>query len=144
MTSATTYTIEVTPVAGEKLVNIYVSENIAQAVNSPDHNSQTAEVIPLLPRVTGTSTDATLSALTLEDASDDSAITISPVFAAGTTSYTAAVDNDVDEITITPTVNESNATVEYLDSSDAAITDADSGEDRSAGIAFRWARTRSR
>ena len=128
MTSATTYTIEVTPVAGEKLVNIYVSENIAQAVNSPDHNSQTAEVIPLLPRVTGTSTDATLSALTLEDASDDSAITISPVFAAGTTSYTAAVDNDVDEITITPTVNESNATVEYLDSSDAAITDADSGK----------------
>ena len=78
--------------------------------------------------MTGTSTDATLSALTLEDASDDSAITISPVFAAGTTSYTASVDNDVDEITITPTVNESNATVEYLDSSDTAITDANSGK----------------
>ena len=130
MTSATTYTIEVTPVAGEKLVNIYVSENIAQAVNRTDGNSLTVEVIPLLPRVTGTSTstDATLSALTLEDASDDSAITISPVFAAGTTSYTAAVDNDVDEITITPTVNESNATVEYLDSSDTAIADANSGK----------------
>ena len=34
--------------------------------------------------------------------------------------------NGVDEITINPTVNESHATVEYLDSSDTAITDADS------------------
>ena len=75
-----------------------------------------------------TSSDATLSALALADASDDSAITISPVFASGTTSYTASVDNDVDEITVAPTVNESNATVEYLDSTDAAITDANSGK----------------
>ena len=129
MISATTYTIEVTPLAGEELVNIHVSENIVQAVNTPDDtdnkNSRTIAVIDLVPRVTGTSTDATLSALTLEDASDNSAITISPVFAAGTTSYTASVDNDVDEIAITPTVNESNATVEYLDISDTAITDAD-------------------
>ena len=73
-----------------------------------------------------TSSDATLSALALADASDDSAITISPVFVSGTTSYTASVDNGVDVITINPTVNESNATVEYLDSSDTAITDADS------------------
>ena len=87
---------------------------------------------PLLIRVNGTtvatpttSSDATLSALALENASDDSAITISPTFASGTTSYTASVDNDVDGITIKPTVNESSATVEYLDSSDTAITDAD-------------------
>ena len=72
-----------------------------------------------------TSSDATLSALALEDASDDSAIAISPVFASGTTSYTASVDNGVGEITIEPTVNEGNATVEYLDSADTAITDAD-------------------
>ena len=75
-----------------------------------------------------TSSDATLSALALENASDDSAITISPVFASGTTSYTASVLNGVDEITIDPTVNESNATVEYLDSSDTAIADANSGK----------------
>ena len=74
------------------------------------------------------SNDATLSALALEDAADDSAITISPAFVSGTTSYTADVDNDVDEITITPTVNESNATVEYLDSTDTAITDANLGK----------------
>ena len=85
-------------------------------------------------RVNGTlggiviSSDATLSALALEDASDDSAITISPTFASGTTSYTATVDNDVDKITIKPTVNEGSATVEYLDSSDTEIADADSGK----------------
>ena len=64
---------------------------------------------PLKIRVNGTfggvvlSSDATLSALALEDASDDSAIAISPVFASGTTSYTASVGNGVDEITIEPT-----------------------------------------
>ena len=91
---------------------------------------------PLMLRVNGTlgtttpttSSDATLSALALENASDDSAITISPVFASGTTSYTASVLNGVDEITIDPTVNESNATVEYLDSSDTGIADANSGK----------------
>ncbi len=31
----------------------------------------------------------------------------------------------MDEITIAPTVNESNATIEYLDSTDTEITDAD-------------------
>ena len=71
---------------------------------------------------TGPSTDATLSALGL---SNGSPITLSPSFASGTTSYTASVVNGVDEITITPTVNESNATVEYQDSSDMDITDAD-------------------
>ena len=82
-------------------------------------------------RVNGTlggiviSSDATLSALALEDASDDSAISISPTFASGTTSYTASVDNGVDKITIKPTVNEGSATVEYLDSSDTEIADAD-------------------
>ena len=75
-----------------------------------------------------TSSDATLSALALEDASDDSAIAISPTFASGTTSYTASVVNGVDEITIDPTVNESNATVQYLNSSDTEIADANSGK----------------
>ena len=71
------------------------------------------------------STDATLSALALSNASNDSPIALTPTFASGTTSYTADVLNGVDEITITPTVNESNATVEYQDSSDMDITDAD-------------------
>ena len=94
--------------------------------------SRSQNIVALSPvfQVAGgtTSSDATLSALALADASDDAAITISPVFASGTTSYTASVDNDVDEITVAPTVNESNATVEYLDSTDTAITDANSGK----------------
>ena len=94
-------------------------------------SSTTLRIVALSPvfQVAGTATtssDATLSALALEDASDDSAITISPVFASGTTSYTASVVNDVEKITINPTVNESSATVEYLDSSDTAIADANS------------------
>ena len=76
------------------------------------------------------STDATLSDLELEDASDDSAITLTPsTFVATTTSYTADVANGVDEITIKPTVNESNATFKILDASDTELTDADAVQD---------------
>ena len=71
------------------------------------------------------SSDATLSALALANASDDSAIAISPLFASGTTSYTASVANGVGEVTIEATVNEGSATFQYLDSSDTEITDAD-------------------
>ena len=50
-----------------------------------------------------TSTDATLSALTLSDVPFGT-------FAPGTTSYTASVANSVTETTVTPTVNDSGAT----------------------------------
>ena len=43
----------------------------------------------------------------------------------GTTTYTAPVVNSVDEITITPTVNESNASYEIQDNAGTALTDAD-------------------
>ena len=75
------------------------------------------------------STDATLSALALQDASDNSAITLSPsTFVSTTTSYTVTVANDVDEITVLPTVNESNATYEIQNSGGTALTDADSNK----------------
>ena len=64
-------------------------------------------------------TDATLSALSVSSA------TLSPAFAAATTSYQATVANSVSQATITLTTSESTATVEYLDSSDATLTDAD-------------------
>ena len=71
--------------------------------------------------VTGgaTSTDATLSNLSLSDG------TLMPAFASGTTSYAASVANTVDQVTVTPTKSDSDASVEYLDAGDAAITDAD-------------------
>ena len=74
------------------------------------------------------STDATLSGLALADA-DDNAISLTPAFAIATKNYTAAVANGVDEMTVTLAVNESNATVEYLDADDMGIDDADAVED---------------
>ena len=76
------------------------------------------------------STDATLSGLALEVASINRAITLTPsTFAATTTSYTASVSRGVGEITVKPTVNESNATFVILDGSDSELTDADTVQD---------------
>ena len=65
------------------------------------------------------STDATLSALSVSGA------TLSPAFAAATTTYSAPVENAVTQVTITETTSEPTATVEYLDGSDTTRTDAD-------------------
>ena len=65
------------------------------------------------------STDATLSALSVSGA------TLSPAFAATTRIYHAVVANSVSQGTITQTTSETTATVEYLDDSDATLTDAD-------------------
>ena len=73
-------------------------------------------------------TDATLSALELTDSAND-AVTLIPTFASGTTSYTASVDNDIDQITVAPTTNHEGASVEYLDGSDATLTDDDDNTD---------------
>ena len=55
------------------------------------------------------SNDASLSALTISSG------TLSPTFSRGTTSYTASVANSVSTVTITPTVNQVNATtVQYI------------------------------
>ena len=69
------------------------------------------------------STDATLSSLVLNDGTND--LMLTPTFATDTTSYTASVANDIDQITVTPETTDDGASVEYLDASDATITDAD-------------------
>jgi alpha-tubulin suppressor-like RCC1 family protein len=51
------------------------------------------------------STDATLSALTVSGG------TLTPTFAAGATAYTATVGSSVTSLTVTPTANESHATI---------------------------------
>ena len=74
------------------------------------------------------STDATLSGLALKDGT--TAIELTPsLFVSTTKSYTAAVANAVDEITIVPTANDDNATYEIQNSSGTALTDADSNAD---------------
>ena len=75
-----------------------------------------AEVTVKLLHVSG---DATLSGLSLSD------VTLDPVFASGTEAYTASAAYSVAQVTVTPTVNKSTATVEYLGTGDAAIDDAD-------------------
>ena len=65
------------------------------------------------------STDATLSALSV------TGVTLDPSFASDTYAYTASVANDVEEVTVAPTTTDSDATFEYLDSSDTALADAD-------------------
>ena len=67
------------------------------------------------------STDATLSGLGL------SAGTLDPAFESDTESYAASVVHGVSRITVTPTVTEAGATVEFLDESGAALADADPG-----------------
>ena len=90
----------------------------------------TTATVPIRMRINGeaatsaTSTDATLSSLVLNDGTNN--LTLTPNFATGTTSYTASVANAVSQITVTPTKSDSDASVEYLDGNDAAITDADS------------------
>ena len=74
------------------------------------------------------STDATLSGLALKDGSTAIELTPSP-FVATTTSYTAAVANAVDEITIVPTVNDDTATYEIQNSGGTALVDTDSNAD---------------
>ncbi|MEP6502603.1 MAG: cadherin-like beta sandwich domain-containing protein [Betaproteobacteria bacterium] len=54
----------------------------------------------------GASTVATLSGLTLSTG------TLSPAFAAGTTSYTVSVSNSITGITLTPTASNSGATIQ--------------------------------
>ena len=70
----------------------------------------------------GASTDATLSGLVVNDGTTD--LTLTPTFASGMYTYTASVANTVAEVTVTPTKNDSGATIEYLDESDATLTDA--------------------
>ena len=77
----------------------------------------------------GPSNDATLAALTLEDASDNSAIALNESFAAGTTSYAAAVDDAVEMVTIDAEAADGGATLAFLDGSGAALADADANAD---------------
>ena len=67
------------------------------------------------------STDASLSALALSRG------TLSPAFSSAHTSYTASVGTTVERITVSPTTNDANAGVQFLDgyAGDAVLTDAD-------------------
>ena len=69
------------------------------------------------------STDATLSALTVNDGTND--LTLAPAFASATYIYAADVANAVDEVTLTATLNHDNAEVSGVTLGGTAIADTD-------------------
>ena len=86
--------------------------------------SSDAHVTLRLRRAVALSTDATLSGLTVYDGSSN--LTLSPSFAsAGTEPYTASAAYDIATVTVTATKNQADATVAWLDASDATLADAD-------------------
>ena len=77
------------------------------------------------------SSDATLSAMALTDPSSNN-VPLDPTFASSVESYTATVEsytamvaNAVDRIAVEPTKNDPYATIVYLDSENAELSDAD-------------------
>ena len=68
--------------------------------------------------------DATLSALTISDGTSD--VDLNPGFTSAGTSYRTAVKYRDERLTVTATTTIANATIEFLDRSDAILDDADS------------------
>ena len=64
------------------------------------------------------STDATLSALTIEGTTDGVAVDLTPTFDADTHAYTATVPNEIDTVSLTATTTDTNATVVITDDDD--------------------------
>ena len=85
-----------------------------------DWNTTTGNlIIAIKGTITPLSTDATLSALALEDG-DGNTVTVNPTFSSSTTAYYAWVDNDTDSVTLTATRNDDNATVAITDDDDTS------------------------
>ena len=70
-------------------------------------------------------TDATLSALTVNDGTVDA--DLRPTFSSSVMSYRVAVKYRGDSITVAATPTDGNATVAFLDAADSPLGDADSG-----------------
>ena len=71
----------------------------------------------------GPSTDATLSGLALEGATGGETIDLTPVFDAGTITYTASVVNGIDAVKLRATANDSNAMVVITNDDDTSTPD---------------------
>ena len=84
------------------VVSLAVGSNVIAVVVTAEDRSTTRTYTVSVNRSTPTSSDATLSALTLTGVNYGS-------FSSGTTVYTAQVANSVSQTTVTPTVNHSGA-----------------------------------
>ena len=115
--TSSTYTLAAADVGKKVQVRVSFTDDTSNV------EARTSDAYPAMGTIVAP-WDATLSALALADGVG-SAIELVPVFASGTTQYTAAVANSVTALTVTPTTSNSAATVDYLDADDMAITDDD-------------------
>ena len=99
--------------------SLELGENtITVVVTAEDTTTTETYTVTVTRRV---STDATLSALSLSEA------TLTPAFVPARTDYAALAANRVSETTVTATTNHSYAMVAFLDETDAALADANTG-----------------
>ena len=80
------------------------------------------QTIALTMTAAAASSDATLSALTVNDGTSD--ITLTPGFASGTYTYAADVASTVDEVTLTATLNDDTAEITAVTLDGSAIADS--------------------
>ena len=83
-------------------------------------------VLGVLVSATSYGQSDTLSALVLKNAGGYE-LTLDPIFASSTTSYTLSVAHAVNQVTVEVTKTDESATVVYLDGTDATLTDAATG-----------------
>ena len=96
------------------------------ASESEAWNSEMASLIVVIKGTATTTTasdDASLSALTVNDGTND--LTLDPTLASGTYVYAAEVGDAVDEVTLTATVNDDGAEVSSVTLGGTAIADID-------------------
>ena len=108
-----------TPVVGDEGKTLKVKVSFTDGGGNPEE--RTSDATAAVAAATKL-TDATLSGLGLAGA------TLSDPFASDTTAYMESVANTVTQITLAPTTTDDGASIEYLDGSDMALTDA-SGTD---------------
>ena len=104
--------------AGGEVLNVFAPPGV-------DWSMSDGQTVTLRLRETP-SENATLSGLAVNDGSSD--LALSPAFAPDTTSYTAYARMAVDEVTVTPTKLNSNATIAWLDGNGMTLADADTAD----------------
>ena len=98
-------------------VDLDTGANVVKVQVTPEDTAAATKTYTLT--INRQSTDATLSALATSSG------TLTPAFAAETLAYTVEVGNAVARVTVTPTTSHAEASVAYLDASNAALADAD-------------------
>ena len=99
---------------------------LSRSSDSGNWSSQSDTLrIVILGAEVSASSDASLRALALEDASDNSLIDLDQTLASGTTNSTPSVANGVETITVKPTKDDNKTSIAWLEGSRMTLDDAD-------------------